>query len=194
MSYGFLDQAGFLLKFRGWMRRLARAGERPSLTIDRAPGKREVVVNVPGARDFDALPVLLFLLAVLVTLASILWWRSRRSLPVATRAFRAMRSAAARRDPAIGAATGPLAMARWLERNAPAAATAGGGLIDLYLRESWSGERLSHRQASTVRRELRQVRRLLRRRQSEAGLPAEPGRGARRDRPAGRDPAPGERF
>jgi transglutaminase-like putative cysteine protease len=169
MAYGFLDQAGFLLKLRGWMRGLARSSEGPSMAIDRAAGKSDVL-NVPGASDFDAMPVLLSLVALLVAVASVLVWRARRSLPVATRAFRSLRSAAARRDPTIGAATGPIAMARWLERNVPAATAAGGGVIDLYLLESWSGERLSRRQASTVRRDLREVRRLLRHRNRRAGL------------------------
>jgi transglutaminase-like putative cysteine protease len=160
MSYGFLDQAGFLLKFRDWMRRLSRSGDRPGITLDRAPGKRDVV-SLPGAGDFDAMPVLLSLMALLAALALVLVWRTRRSLPAATRAFRAMRSAAARRDPAIGAATGPIAMASWLERNAPAAVDAGAGLIDLYLRESWCGERLSREQSQRVRRDARRVLKLL---------------------------------
>ncbi|HEX2464351.1 MAG TPA: hypothetical protein VHR17_06965, partial [Thermoanaerobaculia bacterium] len=113
------------------------------------------------------------LVALLVAVVLVLVWRARSSLPVATRAFRAMRAAAARRDPSIGAATGPIALARWLEHNAPSALAAGGGLIDLYLLESWSGERLSRRQASTVRRELRQVRRMLRHRR-EAGVRTDP--------------------
>jgi transglutaminase-like putative cysteine protease len=172
MSYGFFDQVGYLLKFRQFMRRLARSGDRTVVTLDRSPGKRQVP-GLRGMADFDAAPVVFALVALLVAVVLVLVWRARSSLPVATRAFRAMRAAAARRDPSIGAATGPIALARWLEHNAPSALAAGGGLIDLYLLESWSGERLSRRQASTVRRELRQVRRMLRHRR-EAGVRADP--------------------
>ena len=171
MSYGFFDQVGYLLKFRQFVRSLARSGERTGVSLDRSPGKRRM--GVQGMGDFDAAPVVLGLVALLAVLVLVLVWRARSSLPVATRAFRAMRAAAARRDPSIGAATGPLALARWLEHNAPTAVAAGGGLIDLYLLESWSGERLSRRQASVVRRELRQVRKTLRRR-GEAGPRADP--------------------
>jgi transglutaminase-like putative cysteine protease len=174
MSYGFFDQVGYLLKFRDFMRRLARSGERPVPSLDRGHDQRQVP-GLQGAGDFDAAPVVLALVALLAGLVLVLVWRARSSLPVATRAFRAMRTAAARRDPSIGATTGPIALARWLERNAPAALTAGGGgVIDLYLLESWSGERLSRRQASAVRRDLRQARRMLRRRRGESGPRADP--------------------
>jgi hypothetical protein len=142
------------------------------MVTDRVAGER--LVSFPGVGDLDAAPVLLVAMALVAALVVALIWHSRRSLPVATRAFRALRTAAARRDPAIGAATGPIALARWLERNAPAAHAAGGGLIELYLRESWSGERLTRRQSITVRRDLRQVRRLLRHRKREDGPRVDP--------------------
>ncbi len=160
MAYGFFDQVGYLLELRAFMRRLARGGERTVVTLDRAPGKQ--VLGLPGTSDFDAAPMVFALVVLLAASLLALAWRARSSLPVATRAYRVMRKAVARRDAAIGAATGPLALARWLERNAPTALAAGAGVIDLYLLESWSGQRLSRRQASAVRRDLRRVRRTLR--------------------------------
>jgi transglutaminase-like putative cysteine protease len=172
MSYGFFDQVGYLLKFRDFMRRLARP-ERTVVPLDRGRDRQELTAP-PGWRDFDVTPLLLLLAAAAVSAILVLAWRARATLPVATRAYRAMRTAAARRDPSIGAATGPLALARWLEHNAPAALIAGSGVIDLYLLESWSGERLSRRQASAVRRDLRAVRRTLRgRRPAVTGQPAD---------------------
>jgi protein-glutamine gamma-glutamyltransferase len=175
MSYGFFDQVDFLLRLRDLMARVGRRGESTGLLSrgDRAARRPEY----PGGVDDVAGPgpvamLLLFTLLAIAVLVSL--WRARSSLPIATRSYRALRAAAARRDPAIGAATGPIALRRWLELQVPAAQASAAGLIDLYLLESYRGARLSRRQASAVRRDLRQVRKLLRRRRRETGRPSAP--------------------
>ena len=163
MSYGFFDQVNVLLRFRDFLKRMAAPGEGGLLRIDRSPvgGKWQ---EVGGGWGFnrDYVPFFLLLTGPLLAILAVLLWRMRSKVPVATRAYSAMRAAVTRRDPAIGKATGPIALAHWLERNAPAAGAAAGGVIELYLLESWKGAPLDRRQASAVRRDLRLVRRVLR--------------------------------
>jgi hypothetical protein len=144
------------------------------LRLDRSPGKGRWEIG--GGRGFglDYAPFVLLLTGPLLAILAVMLWRMRSKLPIATRAYTTMRTAVTRRDPAIGAATGPIALAHWLERNAPAARAAGSGVIELYLLESWKGAPLDRRQAYAVRRDLRVVRRVLRGRRPGAERPADP--------------------
>jgi transglutaminase-like putative cysteine protease len=171
MSYGFLDQVGFLLRLRELLQGLGRS-ERPA-------GEVESVEHGSG-RERQSAPVADFLrverpagalvLLLMAVLVAALVWRARSTLPVATRAYGALRAAVARRDPAIGPSTGPIALRRWLERQLPAAGAPAAGLIDLYLLESYRGTRLARAEAAAVRRDLRELRKLLRRVRPRAGV------------------------
>jgi transglutaminase-like putative cysteine protease len=162
MAYGFFDQVNVLLRFRDFVKSMAAPGDRSLLRFERRPGAKWQELDRGFGFDLDYAPFILLLTGPLLAILAVMLWRMRSKLPVATRAYSAMRAAVTRRDPAIGAATGPLALAHWLECNAPAASAAGGGVIELYLLESWKGAPLDRRQASAVRRDLRLVRRVLR--------------------------------
>jgi hypothetical protein len=95
--------------------------------------------------------------------------RARRASSLATRAYRALRVAVSRRDPAVGPATAPLALRAWVAEHVPSAQASAGDLIDRYLYESYGGGRLSRRDALAVRRDLRRARRLLR---GQSALPS----------------------
>jgi transglutaminase-like putative cysteine protease len=163
MSFGFFDQVDFILQLRDFLRRMSSSG----------PGSSSLTRNLGPLVELDPsadrrpggltglLPILIG--AALAVVLFVLIVRAGPPYPTATRSYRALRAAAARRDPAIGAATGPLALRRWLAMHVPAAEAPAAGLIDRYLIESYRGARLSRSDAAAVRRDWRELRRLLKR-------------------------------
>jgi transglutaminase-like putative cysteine protease len=163
MSYGFLDQIGFLLRLRDFLQRIGSQQDGRRLELDSGRGPIETAGDRGADRDLQPGPlVAIAALVALVILAVAVYSRSKLAHPLATRSYRALRAAAARRDPTIGSATGPLALRAWVERRLPDALAPVAAVIDLYLLESYRGARLSRGEAARVRRELRRARRLLR--------------------------------
>jgi hypothetical protein len=146
LSYGFEDQIGVVTRLRElltdlWKR--ARFGETERSSDSETAAGRMVPGEPTGDAGRSLAPPRLLAAVGVVLVAGLLVWWLRRAPRSATAAYRRLRRRAARHGITVSPALGPAALRARLERRFPGSAAETGGLIDLYLRESFAGHRLT---------------------------------------------------
>lgn len=173
LTYGFQDQMHFLTVAYGmWRDLFAVFGGGDEEAATGAPGADAAAATAepPGFADprawggWSTLLALLAIVALLVALG--LFRRSRRPVSSAE-AYRRLRRGARRAGLPVAEADPPYGFARSLGRKFPAARSAGGEVVSLYVRESYGGQRLAGAEGGRLEEALTEALRAL----SKAGRP-----------------------